>query len=121
MMRSYEAAPGIEVLASDFGVPGFGLLPINAFLLKGSEPLLVDTGAVVESTEFMALLRSMIDPSELRWIWLTHTDFDHIGSLQQLLDENPHIRVITTFLGVGIMSVSAPLPLERGNFVIPGE
>ena len=33
MMRSYEAAPGIEVLASDFGVPGFGLLPTNAFLL----------------------------------------------------------------------------------------
>lgn len=121
MMRSYEAAPGIEVLASDFGVPGFGLLPINAFLLKGSEPLLVDTGAVVESTEFMALLRSMIDPSELRWIWLTHTDFDHIGSLQQLLEENPRIRVITTFLGVGIMSVSAPLPLERVNFVNPGE
>ena len=121
MMRSYEAAPGIDVLASDFGVPGFGLLPINAFLLTGSEPLLVDTGAVVESTEFMALLRSMIDPSELRWIWLTHTDFDHIGSLHQLLDENPRIRVITTFLGVGIMSVSAPLPLERVNFVNPGE
>jgi flavorubredoxin len=121
MMRSYEAAPGIEVLTSDFPVPGFGLLPVNAFVLKGSEPVLVDTGAVVESTEFMALLRSIIDPSELRWIWLTHTDFDHIGSLHQLLAENPRIRVITTFRGVGIMSVSAPLPMERVQFVNPGE
>jgi flavorubredoxin len=121
MIRSYEAAPDIVVLASDFGVPGFGLLPINAFVLKGSEPVLVDTGTVVESAEFMTVLRSVIDPSELRWIWLTHTDFDHIGSLQQLLDENPGIRVITTFLGVGIMSVSVPLPMERVNFVNPGE
>ncbi len=24
-------------------------------------------------------LASVIDPAELRWIWLTHTDFDHIG------------------------------------------
>jgi flavorubredoxin len=121
MMRSYEAAPDIEVLTSDFGVPGFGLLPVNAFVLKGSEPVLVDTGTVVESAEFMAILRSVIDPAELRWIWLTHTDFDHIGSLHQLLGENPRIRVITTFLGVGIMSVSAPLPMERVNFVNPGE
>jgi flavorubredoxin len=121
MMRSYEAAPDIEVLTSDFPVPGFGFLPVNAFVLKGSEPVLVDTGAVVERAEFMAVLRSIIDPSELRWIWLTHTDFDHIGSLQQLLDENPRIRVITTFLGVGIMSLSAPLPMERVNFVNPGE
>ena len=32
---------------------------------------------------------SVIDPGELRWIWLTHTDFDHIGSLATLLDANP--------------------------------
>lgn len=121
MMRSYKAAPDIEVLASDFPIPGYGLVPVNAFVLKGSEPLLVDTGTVVESAEFMAVLRSIIDPADLRWIWLTHTDFDHIGSLHQLLDENPRIRVITTFLGVGIMSLSAPLPMERVNFVNPGE
>ena len=121
MMRSYEAAPDIEVLTSDFPIPGYGLVPVNAFVLKGSEPLLVDTGTVVESAEFMAVLRSIIDPADLRWIWLTHTDFDHIGSLQQLLDENPRLRVITTFLGVGIMSLSAPLPMERVNLVNPGE
>ena len=37
----------------------------------------------------MAALRSVIDPADLRWIWLTHTDFDHIGALPQLLAENP--------------------------------
>lgn len=120
-MDSYKAANDIEVITSNFPIPGFGFVPINAFVLKGTEPILVDTGAVVESAEFMPTLRSIIDPADLKWIWLTHTDADHIGSLHQLLIENPRLRVITTFLGVGIMSLSAPLPMDRVNFLNPGE
>jgi flavorubredoxin len=121
MVHSYKAAPDVDVLTSDFPIPGYGLVPINAFIIKGSEPVLVDTGAVVQSVEFMPALRSVIDPTELKWIWLTHTDFDHIGSLHQLLAGNPQLRVITTFRGVGIMSLSAPLPLDRVFLVNPGE
>lgn len=121
MVNSYKAAPDIEVLTSNFPIPGYGLVPINAFVIKGSEPVLVDTGAVVESEGFMSALRSVIDPADLKFIWLTHTDFDHIGSLKQLLDENQQLRVVTTFLGVGIMSLCAPLPLDRVYLVNPGE
>ena len=121
MTTTYKAAPDIDVLTSQFPIPGFGLLALNAFVLHGDEPVLVDTGAVVESDEFMTALRSVIDPSELRWIWLTHTDFDHIGTLHQLLAENPNLRVITTYLGVGIMTTSAPLPMDRINLVNPGQ
>lgn len=121
MITSYKASQDIHVLTSSFPFPGMGVVPINAFVLHGPEPMLVDTGAVVESEEFMAALRSIVDPDELAWIWLTHTDGDHIGSLHRLLAENAHLRVITTFLGVGIMSLSDPLPLERVRLVNPGE
>jgi flavorubredoxin len=121
MVRSYKAASDIEVLTTEFPIPGLGLVPVNAFVIKGSEPILVDTGVTVGTGEFMHALRSVIDPADLKWIWLTHTDADHIGSLHQLLAENPRIRVITTFLGVGIMSLSAPLPMDRVYLVNPGE
>lgn len=121
MVTSYTAAPDIDVLTSNFPIPGYGLVPINAFVIKGSEPILVDTGAVVQNGAFMPALQSVIDPAELRWIWLTHPDFDHMGSLQQLLTENPRIKVLTTFLGVGIMGLSSPLPLDRVWLVNPGE
>jgi flavorubredoxin len=121
MITTYQAAPGIDVLTTNFPVPGLGLVPINAFVLHGSEPVLVDTGTVLQSEEFMTALRSVIDPSDLRWIWLTHTDFDHIGSLHQLLNENPRLTVITTFLGVGIMGLTAPLPMDRVYLVNPGQ
>jgi flavorubredoxin len=121
MMTSYTAAPDIDVLATSFPIPGYGLVPVNAFVIKGQEPILVDTGISITSEEFMPALQSIIDPADLKWLWLTHTDFDHIGSLHRLLAENPRLRVITTFLGVGIMSLSDPLPLDRVYFVNPGE
>ena len=122
MVSSYKASSDIEVLTSSFPIPGLGSVPINAFVIRGSEPILVDTGSVVESANFMAALRSVIDPEDLRWIWLTHTDFDHTGSLHELVTENPRIRVITTFLGVGILSLThSPLPMDRVYLVNPGQ
>lgn len=121
MFTTYQAAPGIDVLASSIPIPTLGNVPVNAFVLHGTEPVLVDTGPVVLRDEFLAALRSVIDPAELKWIWLTHTDADHIGALHDLLEENPELRVITTFLGVGIMGLFAPLPMDRINLVNPGE
>ena len=121
MITSFTAAPDIEVLTSNFPIPGYGFVPVNAFVIKGSEPILVETGTAIESAEFMRALRSVIDPADLRWIWLSHTDFDHIGSVHQLLAENPRLHVITTFLGMGIMGLTAPLPMDRVRFVNPGE
>ena len=121
MISTYKAAPDIDVLTTNFPIPGYGQLAINSFLLHGDVPVLVDTGPVVERESFMTALKSVIDPVDLRWIWLTHTDGDHIGALGQLLAEYPDIKVITTFLGVGIMSVSDPLPMDRIHLVNPGQ
>ncbi len=120
-MHTYQAAPDVDVVTSTATIAGFGQLAINAFVIHADEPVLVDTGSLVESNDFMTALRSVIDPADLRWIWLTHTDFDHIGSLQRLLDENERLRVITSFLGVGIMSLSAPLPMDRVYLINPGQ
>ena len=120
-MHTYNAAPDVDVVTSTATVSGFGDLAINAFVIHSDEPVLVDTGTVVGSDDFMTALGTVIDPADLRWIWLTHTDFDHIGSLHRLLDENERLRVITSFLGVGIMSLAAPLPMDRVYLVNPGQ
>ena len=121
MITTYQAAPDIDVLTSAFPIPGLGFVPINAFVLHGDEPVLVDTGAVVERDEFLDALRAVVSVAELRWIWLTHTDSDHIGALHALLTENADLKVVTTFLGVGAMSLADPLPLDRVHLVNPGQ
>ena len=122
MITAFTATPGVDVISRTADLPALGSIPINAFVLHGTEPVLVDTGAVADSAEFLATLASVIDPAKLRWIWLTHSDFDHIGSLAPILEMNPEVRVLTSFLGVGIMGLSStPLPTERVHLINPGQ
>lgn len=121
MFEPYRAAPDIDVLPSYFPIPGLGILPMNAFVLRAAEPVLVDAGLGLLADEFMEKLSSVIDPSKLRWLWLTHTDQDHIGSLWRVLEEAPKLRVITTYLGVGKMSLYRPLPMDRVFLLNPGQ
>jgi len=121
MFEPDRVVPDIDVLPSYFPIPGFGILPINAFLVRSTEPVLVDAGLVLLRDDFMERLSSIIDPADLRWLWLTHCDQDHIGSLQWLLQEAPKLRIITTFLGVGKMSLFQPLPLDRVHLLNSGQ
>lgn len=121
MERSYQASDAVSVLPSYVSVPGLGLIPVNAYLIKAKAPVLVDAGLHADTSEFVEALRALIDPRDLRWIWLTHTDQDHVGSLCRLLDEAPRAKVVTTFLGLGKLSLVAPIPPERLHLLNPGQ
>lgn len=121
MLEPYQAAQDIDVIPSYFPIPGLGILPINAFVLRSREPVLIDTGQVLLSDQFMKKLSSVIEPRDIRWLYLTHTDQDHIGSLFAMLEEAPQMRVITTFLALGKLSLVRQLPPERVYLLNPGQ
>jgi glyoxylase-like metal-dependent hydrolase (beta-lactamase superfamily II) len=120
MFEPRPVAPDTESLGAYFPLPGYGILPINAFVLRAAQPVLIDTGIAGLSEDFMGSLRATIDPQELRWIWLTHTDPDHLGSLRQVLEAAPEARVVTTYLGMGKMGL-LQLPLDRVYLLNPGQ
>jgi glyoxylase-like metal-dependent hydrolase (beta-lactamase superfamily II) len=114
-------APDTAVLPAYCPVPGLGVLPINAYLIQGAEPVLIDTGAVALREQFAARLRETIDLRDLRWIFLTHADPDHVGSLHAILDEAPNARLVTTYLGMGKLGLSQPVSPERVYLLNPGQ
>jgi glyoxylase-like metal-dependent hydrolase (beta-lactamase superfamily II) len=120
-MNVFSIGSDVAVLNDHLEVPGLGFLSVNAFVLRAREPVVIDTGLGLPDRDFLADLGKIMDPADVRWIWLTHPDRDHTGGLFQLLDAAPHARVVTTFAGVGIMSTERPLPLERVHLLNPGQ
>lgn len=120
-MSMQKIGRDITVLGDCLEVPGLGFLPVNSFVLHAEQPVVVDTGLSLADRDFLTTLGPAVDPADVRWIWLTHPDRDHTGGLFDLLAAAPKARVVTTFLGAGIMSTERPLPLDRVCLVNPGQ
>jgi len=120
-MRTLQINSETTVFTSIAPVPGAGVLPINAFLIKGKQPVLIDTGIFPERDEFLEALGSVIDPKDIAWMWITHGDRDHTGAMTRLLELAPNARVAASFMTVGILSAgSEPIPVERAYLVRDG-
>jgi glyoxylase-like metal-dependent hydrolase (beta-lactamase superfamily II) len=116
----------VTVLNDYAPVPGFGgapplFLPVNAFVLHAEQPVVIDTGLSTADKDFVSALAEVLDPADVRWIWITHPDRDHTGGLWKLLQAAPQARLVTTFLGLGIMSTEWTVPLDRLFLLNPGE
>ncbi len=88
-MHTYRIGTDVTVLNDHSEIPGLGFLPINAFVLHAREPVVIDTGLSLPDRHFVRDLGAVMDPADVRWIWLTHPDRDHTGGLFDLLDAAP--------------------------------
>jgi Metallo-beta-lactamase superfamily len=120
-MNIFRAHPDVTVLNDQAEIPGLGFLPVNAYVLHAEQPVVVDTGLGLPDRDFVRDVAEVIEPADVRWIWLTHPDRDHTGGIFDLLDAAPNARVVTTFGGVGIMSTERPLPMDRVYLLNPGQ
>ena len=120
-VRVSRPATDVVALADAAEIPGLGFLPVNAYLLHAEQPLLVDTGMPASRADFLETLGTHLDPADLRWIYLTHPDRDHTGSLLEVLEAAPAARLVTTFLGLGILSLEYAIPPQRTFLLNPGQ
>ncbi len=115
----------VTVLNDNAPVDGLGeaqfFLPVNAFVLHAEQPVVIDTGLSTADKDFVSALAEVLDPADVRWLWITHPDRDHTGGLWKLLEAAPQARLVTTFLGLGIMTAEWEIPLDRVFLLNPGQ
>ncbi len=96
-------------------------LPVNAMVIRGAEPVIVDTGAPVHRELWLEKVFSLVEPADVRWIFLSHDDGDHTGGLLDALALCPNATLVTNFFSVERLALEKPpLPLERMRWLEPG-
>ncbi len=121
MESPYRAEGDVHVLPSAQEAPGFGVLPVNAFLIRDQRPVLVDTGLAAEADDFLATLWSLVEPEDLAWVFLTHDDRDHAGNLLRILDAAPQAGLVMNYVALAKLQEEWSLPLDRVTVVNPGQ
>jgi flavorubredoxin len=90
-------------------------------VVTGREPVIVDTGVAVNRERWLNQVFSIVDPGDVRWVFVSHADRDHIGNLEAVLAACPNAVVVTTYWGLIHMLADGTPPIERMRWVNDGE
>lgn len=97
------------------------VVPINSMVITGAEPVIVDTGNELSRRQCLEAAFSLVDPADVRWVFLSHDDHDHVGNLLPVLDACPNATLVTNWFTVERLQRAMVLPLNRMRWVNPGE
>ena len=116
MLPTYLAKDDTYVLPSflpvpDVPAPGFGKLMVNSYLIKAKEPLLIHAGMPIVKEDFLKALWSLVDPEDLKWIFLSHDDGDHTGAMMEIIQAAPQARLVTQFVGLVRLETAYHIPV----------
>ena len=93
---------------------GPGYIAANSLVVRGAEPVVVDTGAPVHREQWLEQVFSLVETQDVRWIFLSHDDGDHTGGLLDVLERCPSATLVTNFFTVDRLRLEMPeVPLDR--------
>ena len=76
----------------------------NAYLLKGSEKTaLIETAKLTFFDAFLETLTGVADVSSIDYIVMNHTEPDHAGSIERLVEMNPNVKIVATPTAIGFL------------------
>lgn len=58
---------------------------INSVVILAEEPVLVDTGSLRNRRAWFEDTFSLVDPADVRWVFISHEDADHVGNLDEVM------------------------------------
>jgi flavorubredoxin len=94
---------------------------INSMVITGEQPVIVDTGTPANRTQWLEDAFSIVEPDDVRWIFLSHDDVDHTGNLDEVLTACPNATLVCNWAMVERHTNCFNFPLERCRWVMHEE
>lgn len=121
MSKSYQISDEAFVIREGLPVPGLGQLPVMSMVLRGEEPMLIDTLAGVHRETFLEEAFALVEPEDVKWLFISHEDRDHTGSIMQVLEKCPNCKLITNFLMLGKLGEEFTIDPHRVHLLNDGD
>jgi flavorubredoxin len=121
LLEPYQIAEETFVIPWALEAPPVGHFPMNSMIIRGAEPILVDTGSPAVRPQWLEAAWSVVDPLDVKWVFLTHDDRDHSGNLLPVLAACPNATLLTTWFSIGRMAEEWETPINRCRFMIEGD
>jgi flavorubredoxin len=104
---------------------GEGTAPVsvalNTMVIRAAEPVVVDTGVAEHRDQFLADVFSLVEPADVRWVFISHDDVDHTGNVNELMELCPNATLVINWFMVERMGESLAVPPTRWRWVGDGE
>ena len=62
---------------------------LNTMVIRAAEPVVIDTGMKENRDQYLADVFSLVEPEDIRWVFISHDDVDHTGNLNALMELRP--------------------------------
>ncbi|MEM9120628.1 MAG: diflavin flavoprotein [Cyanobacteria bacterium P01_F01_bin.56] len=85
----------------------------NSFLIRGEKTALVDTSHAKFRELYLETLKSQIDPSEIDYIVISHTEPDHSGLVPDILALAPNATIVGAKVALTFLDNLVHQPFER--------
>ncbi len=108
-----KSAHDVTTFTGFFPIGPLGLLPANSHFIHARDPILVDTNGVAFQDQYLGALQQVIDLADLKWIYISHTDLDHVGNLDRVMALAPNAKVVLPGLGAAKMGLRESFDMSR--------
>jgi flavorubredoxin len=117
-----EIAPDTFVIHDHQGEgEGPVAVPLNTMVIRGAEPVVVDTGMKENREQYLADVFSLVDPDDVRWVFISHDDVDHTGNLNILMESCPNATLVINWFMVERMGASLEVAPQRWRWLGDGD
>lgn len=85
----------------------------NSFLIQGEQVALIDTSHEKFKALYLQALHGLIDPSRIDYLIISHTEPDHSGLVNDLLELSPNVVVVGSKMAIQFLEDMVHRPFKR--------
>ena len=104
---------------------GEGVAPVsvglNSLVIRAAEPVVVDSGMPANREQYLADVFSLVEPRDIRWVFLSHDDVDHFGNINALMEKAPNATLVVNWFMTERLGEVLEVPPHRQRWVNDGE